>query len=45
MPLPLAAFGSHDAFVNGDLDKVAAYDHALTDTQISKNVRATNAFR
>jgi hypothetical protein len=45
MPLPLAAFGSHDAFVNGDLDNVAAYDHALTDTQISTNFRATNAFR
>lgn len=41
MPLPLAAFGSHSAFVNADLDNVAVYDHALTDTQIADHFHTT----
>lgn len=42
MPLPLAAFGSRNTFVNADLDNVAVYDHALTDTQIAQNLHTTS---
>jgi hexosaminidase len=39
MPLPLAAFGSSTAFIDGDLDNVAVYDHALTAREIAENFR------
>jgi hypothetical protein len=40
MPLPLAAFGSSSAFIDGDLDNVAVYDHALTAREIAENFRS-----
>src|SRR5882757_1333705 len=44
MPLPLGAFGSSSAFIHGDLDNVAVYNHVLTVAQIAENFRQDRSF-